>query len=214
MIFVAILFVSITAISPDETDEVFDHPVTVASTPELQIVSSRLRAITVLRADFRQEKRIAALRRPLLSEGRFLFATDRGVWWHGTEPFPNTFLITPERIVQKAEGSEPIVIDAEEHPVVDGFSRVFLALFQGDTSALEKRFDLFFTGTADDWTIGLVPKGKIMRRLIDRVILRGETHITEVAFHEKTGDVTRLFFENTTITPATLSDEERAYFAH
>ena len=195
-----------------DDDRLFESPVEVSDHEDLNAVGARLRQVQVLRARFDQEKRIKVLRRPLISDGRFLFAPRHGVYWHTLTPFETRFVITPKGIRQQSAQKEPLVIDATEQPVIHGFTKVFLALFSGDTRELEDRFEVFFSGSASQWRIGLKPKGRIMARLIDRIVLEGTEHIETLRVTERSGDVTLISFSELTTEPAELSEEERACF--
>jgi len=196
----------------EQVQDVFQFPVKLSQNDTLKAISARLRQIQVLRAAFSQTKKIKALRRPLKSSGQFLFATDQGVLWQTQKPFPSTFVITPKGIQQRSEHSEPLTIAVDERPIIGGFTRVFLSLFSGDTSELEDRFKLYVSGDADNWTIGLEPEKKVMSRLISRIVMRGDSHISEIYFFETSGDTTRIAFE-AVVTEEPLSEEERQRFA-
>lgn len=198
--------------NPSCTDEVFNHPARPGQHQALDAVGDQLRETKVLRAAFKQEKKIKVLRRPLRSSGSFLICSQNGLYWASETPFETVFIVTPRALYQKSENSDPITIQAEERPVVYGFTRVFLSLFSGDTQQLEREFDLFFSGTAEHWTIGLIPKNKIMRKLVDRILICGSDAIEFVDFRETSGDQTRIHFSNIATTPTELTQEELARF--
>ena len=193
-------------------DDVFQHPLN-NSDPVFQTITGQLRQVRVLRADFSQTKQLKALRRPLLSAGTFLFAAEQGIYWRTQTPFHNVFVISPNTILQQAEGQKPIRIDVAERPIVRGFTDVFLSLFAGETQGLEKRFELYFSGRADAWTLGLKPKGAILEKLIDRVVLCGGDTVRQIQFIEATGDRTLIQFSQVKSQPSELSEEERAHFS-
>jgi len=200
--------------SQDDPRSVFTQaPVTVADNPSFAAIAARLRQVTVLRAAFTQQKQIKALRRPLNSSGQFLFAPAYGVWWQTTVPFQTTFVMAPHGIMEQSEDAEPFKIAAEEQPIVMAFSKVFLSLFNGDTGELEERFELYFEGSEDRWLLGLKPKGHIMTRLIDDIILQGTEHIDVIYFKEHSGDLTVIRFAEITTQEPPLSEEEIARFA-
>ena len=114
--------------------------------------------------------------------------------------------------MQKPEFGDPITIKAEERPIISGFTRIFLALFQGDARELERRFELYFTGADNQWTIGLKPKSDLMTRLIDRIVLHGDDLMRRIEFFESNGDKTEIRFETVHLEPTELTDEERGWF--
>lgn len=176
----------------------------------LTLISQRLGQMHSMRAQFSQEKKLAALRRPLRSQGSFLFAGGKGVCWQTTTPFDTLFVITPEAIFQKSENARPIRVKAEEQPIIHGFTNVFLALFKGDTAALSEEFTLTFAGTDQDWTIGLKPKSMLVGKLIEAIVLRGQEYINQVCILETSGDRTLIHFDS--VDFENLNSEELANF--
>ena len=196
----------------DCSASVFEAPPSKPQPPDLVAVEAQMREAGIVRAAFHQNKKITALRRPLKSSGRFLFAPDKGIYWQTLAPIQNLFVLSPKGILQKSEDAEPVVIETKEQPVIHGFIQIFMSLFGGDTSELEQRFDLYFTGNADAWTIGLRPKGTVMKKLFDHILLCGGQNIEQVLFLERSGDETRIIFEIDQEGPSQLTAQELANF--
>lgn len=192
-------------------DAVFDHPVTNEPSAALETVAVRLQQTPILRAAFKQEKRIKALRRPLVSSGSFLFANDQGVYWHTLQPFETLFIISDAGIYQKSEGAEPFQITADKQPMVGEFNNIFGALFRGDRQELESRFKVHFTGTPEAWQLGLIPKSSTMARVIGSMVICGGETLHTIRFNEAGGNQTLIVFTQIE-TPETLTPEERANF--
>lgn len=208
----AICFMSTVWVSAQSDPmTVFQHPL-AGENPTFLAVTAQMRATPVLRAQFSQAKQIKALRRPLLSSGDFLFAADAGVWWNTLKPFHTTFVITSKGLRQESEDGTVKIIEASEQPIISGFTKVFMSLFGGDTSALNERFKLFFEGDAQNWRVGLQPRSKVMGKLIQSIVIEGGEHMTQIHFLESTGDLTRISFSGVQVSPATLSDQERRRF--
>ena len=193
-------------------DSVFQHPVKDNQRAGFDRVSEKLRQIKTLRARFEQEKKIVVLSRPLRSQGNFLFSAEHGIHWLTTRPFENVFIVQKDRIYQKSEGAEPLLIPLEERPAFHEMIGIFLALFSGDTQRLQNRFNLYFQGTDQQWTIGLQPKGKIIRRLVKEIVLTGGATIDTIDLREAKGDRTKISFADISLTPAQLTQEEQAKF--
>ncbi len=200
------------AFQPVCDEAVFSQPIALDQPGSFQTVSAQLQSIKVFRANFTQKKKIKVLRRPLRSSGSFLISSEKGLYWRAATPFENIFIITPKALFQKSENADPITIKAEERPVIYGFTRVFLSLFSGDTQQLDKEFELYFSGTPEAWTIGLVPKSKIMGKLIDRIVVCGSETIQQVDFREASGDRTLIDFSDISTEPPRLTEEELARF--
>lgn len=192
-------------------DNVFNHPVTSDPPTALEIVAARMQQTPILRASFEQEKKIKALRRPLVSSGSFLFANDQGVYWHTVQPFETLFIISDVGIYQKSEGAEPFQITADKQPMIGEFNNIFGALFRGDRKELESRFKVHFTGTSEAWQLGLIPKSNTMARVISSMVICGGETLQTIRFNEAGGNQTLIAFTNIE-TPDALTSEERANF--
>ena len=63
---------------------------------------------------FSQQRKIAILSKPLLSEGQFLYRESAGICWAINKPFPATLVLTNSAISQKNEDGSEHVIDASK----------------------------------------------------------------------------------------------------
>lgn len=192
--------------------EVFKHDLKDVSQAEFQAVTAQLRQVQILRANFSQEKKIQALRRPLRSKGNFLFSTADGLFWKTTSPFDTVFVITPQGIKQISDGETTVSVKVEDQPVIHGFTEVFMAMFTGDTTVLKDKFKLYFSGDKDQWTLGLVPKGRMMKSMIHHIVLTGSDTVQHVDFAEKSGDLTKIEFQEVQANAGALNAGERKYF--
>src|SRR5690606_6639285 len=67
--------------------ELFNSPVTSPDSMEqFKKIAEKLKEHKIIRAVFKQTKVIKALKRPLLSEGLFLIATEKGLYFETTKP--------------------------------------------------------------------------------------------------------------------------------
>lgn len=195
-----------------QSDSIFQTPVHIGEHTPLDGVVARLNQVTILKADFKQEKRLKILRRPLTSSGTFLFSREHGVYWHTVNPFDNVFIVTDQTIYQKNPDQEPLKIETSSKPIVSGFTEAFLSVFTGDAAVLEDKFDIYFQGDEKAWTIALKPKGTIMKKMIDHMVLSGGEHLENVRITEASGDQTDIHFENVDGAATSLSPAEIQFF--
>lgn len=184
----------------------------LGSDADFAAVANQLNLVRILRADFSQEKKIQVLRHPLRSQGRFLFSAKSGLLWQTSKPFDTIFVITPKGISQMSEGEIIVSVRVQDQPVIHGFTQVFMAMFTGDTSILKEKFSLYFQGDPNHWTLGLVPKGRMMASMIHHIVLSGGATVQRVDFVEKNGDKTQLEFTQVRVNGDGLSAGERIYF--
>ncbi|MDR3324345.1 MAG: outer membrane lipoprotein carrier protein LolA, partial [Zoogloeaceae bacterium] len=62
----------------------------------------------VIRGEFTQTRRLAQIKKPLVSRGHFLVARDFGVVWAQAAPLPQTTRLTRDEIVQ-TDGKETLM---------------------------------------------------------------------------------------------------------
>lgn len=193
---------------------VFENPVNPNNpSPQFVTVRDRLAGAPVVRSDFKQKKSIAVLKKPIVSKGRYIFSKDDGLFWNIGAPINTTYVLTSDYMVERQKGFQPKVVTPKEQPALFGLTEVFEAIFVGDMARLSKDFKLHFLGSADDWTIGLVPQKGLLKKMFKRVVLTGGATVSEVKLFEANGDSTHLKFLNVSRQPATLSSAEKALFA-
>jgi hypothetical protein len=89
---------------------------------------------------------------------------------------------------------------------------LFLAVLQGDSSGLQRDFDLHVSGDAQAWQLTLVPRSLLLKQVFKQINIEGGALVQRIELLETQGDSTLLkMIDSTSATP--LSDSERADFA-
>lgn len=212
-VLIFLLIGPVLAQSGSET-EVFNRPVNVQQPGgEFLKVRDTLAGAAVVRSGFKQKKSIAVLKRPIVSSGNYIFSKNQGLYWNIGAPINTAYVLTPDYMIERQKGFESKIITPDEQPSLFGLTEVFEAIFVGDLDRLSKDFKIHFMGSSKSWTIGLVPQKGLLKKMFNRVLLKGDTTVTEVKLFEKNGDSTHLKFLDTTRTPSTLSSAEKKLFA-
>lgn len=195
--------------------------------PADQAALFRLLASTEgLEASYREEKHLALLAAPLESSGTLYFlrvappATPpptpnaAPVLPGGyltrvvAKPEPATLRITPHELrLEGKDGSE--VIDLQRSDMLRTFVAALVQVFSGDEPALRKAFTIRYEPQPDHerrWQLALVPRGKPLDRLLQRLVLHGEGEaITRIEWLEAGGD--------RTVTQILTADPQRRFTA-
>lgn len=164
------------------------------------------------RGEFRQEKRIASLSKPLISSGTFVYQKDRGLLWRIAKPYESDATITGTQLIQRVKGKTIVKVDAATQPAYSAVSRIFMALVGSDWRALEQ--DFIITGRVDGkaWRLELVPKGGLFASFAKQLTLTGSSYLQKLEIAEKNGDST--IYEFTNVVPGdNLTADEEARFA-
>jgi hypothetical protein len=175
-------------------------------------VKSRVTLQSNLRGEFRQEKRIASLNKPLISSGTFVYQQERGLLWQIAKPYESDAMITGTQLIQRVKGKTIVKVDAATQPGYSAVSRIFMALVGSDWHALEQDFAISGRVEGKNWQIDLVPKGGLFASFAKQLTLSGSSYLQKLEIAEKNGDATIYEFKNV-VAAGQLSTEEEARFA-
>jgi len=161
---------------------------------DLEALFAEFAAMPGLEARFREEKRIALLREPLVSHGVLYFAPPDRLLRHVREPVESTLLLRGRELsIGSSRGIR--TIDLAANPVLRMFVDPFRLLLAGDIEALRKsyRVQLEASGNppARRWEIRLEPLHSPVQDAIAWIRLSGQgRELFELEVREVSGDVT------------------------
>ncbi len=163
----------------------------------LDALLRRFAAMPGLSARFREEKRVALLAAPLVSEGTIHFAPPGRLARHTTSPSPTTVLIDGAQL-RFFDGRQTTAIDMNATPVVRQFVDSFLALVAGDGAALARGYAMELQVDAahpEAWTLTLRPRTPAVQRVFRDIVLRGTgVTLASMVMRETSGDETTTTF--------------------
>jgi hypothetical protein len=176
-----------------------------------QRLNQRMAQHPVLRAEFVQEKQMAAFKKPLVTRGRLVFVRGQGVLWTIEVPLKLTYVLTDDRIVEIGEDGKAQTRTAQDVPGLAQVGRVFRALLGAQTDALKDIFTVAPEGSVDAWRLILTPKSGPVSQYMRQIQLAGGRYLDKIRIEESNGDATTISFRNTSEADAP-SAEERARF--
>jgi outer membrane lipoprotein-sorting protein len=185
---------------------------TLAHAFDLQQLSEQLAKPSVIHGHFVQEKHLRSLPQPLTSKGDFVLAKDLGLLWLLSTPLKQDYRITSAGIARRAmeEDGRWQMLPGKSAGAEQ--NRLFLAVLQGDSSGLQRDFDLQLSGDAQAWQLTLVPRSLLLKQVFKQINIDGGALVQRIELLETQGDSTLLkMIDSTSATP--LSDSERADFA-
>jgi hypothetical protein len=179
---------------------------------DLQQLSEQLAKPAVIHGSFIQEKHLRALPQPLTSKGNFVLAKDLGLLWLLDTPLKQDYRITAAGIARREndeDGGWQIIPNksagAEQN-------RLFLAVLQGDSSGLQRDFELNLSGEAQAWKLALVPRSLMLKQVFTQINIDGGALVQRIELLETQGDSTVLkMLDSSAAKP--LTDAERTDFA-
>ncbi|MBK5352933.1 outer membrane lipoprotein carrier protein LolA [Pseudomonas sp. TH41] len=181
----------------------------LANAFDLQQLSDQLAKPDVIHGNFVQEKHLRALPQPLTSKGTFVLAKNHGLLWLLKTPLQQDYRINDKGIARR---------DVTGWQMLPGKSagaeqnRLFLAVLQGDSSGLQRDFELSLSGDAQNWKLTLVPRSMLLKQVFNQINIAGGELVQTIELLETQGDSTLLRMQDST-SARPLSDPEQHDFA-
>jgi len=175
----------------------------------LEALMQRMSSTTGVRAEFREEKLLALLEAPLVSEGMLYFVPPARMARITSRPGVSALVIDGGRLSYSDEAGASDV-DLAGNRVARALVENFVVLFSGDLVALRDRYDVAFSAEGTRWRMRLSPKAPSLARFIASIELRGVgPAFEEMAVREADGDRTVTRFQrvetDTRFTPEELA---------
>lgn len=176
---------------------------------DLQQLSEQLAKPDVIHGQFIQEKHLRALPQPLVSKGSFVLAKNHGLLWLLKTPLQQDYRITANGIARRDASGWQLLPNksagAEQN-------RLFLAVLQGDSSGLQRDFELALSGTAQQWQLTLTPRSVLLKQVFKQININGGALVQSIELLETQGDSTLLRMQDSTAEQP-LSEAEQHDFA-
>lgn len=151
----------------------------------------------IVEARFIQNKQMAALKRPLVTEGRLVYSKAHGVLWQIEKPYRIAYLLGEQQIVEIAADGSRKQRGVKDIPGLSQVGRIFRAMLGADTDTLQAQFDIQADGNPADWNIHLQPKQAQVRQFLAALHLTGGQFVQTIHIDEASGDQTLLKFIGT-----------------
>lgn len=181
----------------------------LANAFDLQQLSEQLAKPDVIHGQFIQEKHLRALPQPLISKGSFVLAKNHGLLWLLKTPLQQDYRISAKGIARRDDNGWQLLPNksagAEQN-------RLFLAVLQGDSSGLQRDFELALSGDAQQWKLTLTPRSLLLKQVFNQINIDGGALVQTIELLETQGDSTVLRMQNSNASQP-LSDAEQHDFA-
>lgn len=183
----------------------------LANAFDLQQLSDQLARPVVVRGSFVQEKHLRALPQPLVSKGRFVLAKEFGLLWLLNTPLKQDYRITPVGIARRETDANSGWQLLPNKRAGAEQNRLFLAVLQGDSSGLQRDFELQLKGDEKAWQLTLIPRSLLLQQVFKQINIDGSALVERIELLETQGDSTLLKMLDSQSVPD-LSDAERHDF--
>lgn len=201
-----------------------------ADTAQLVALSQKLNLGETVRGHFVQSRQLKVLKKPLISQGQFIFDQTQGLIWQQIKPFESLLILKDKQLIQRdSQGRVQISkadASASAAAMGDLLPSLVRAMLGGDISGLSENFELHFLGTErlkieslspdGQWQLGLTPKDPLMKKAIANMVLEGSDVLQSLVLlsaapNVSPQDMTRIDFS--ALSQGTLSEAELAQYA-
>ncbi|NBA94005.1 outer membrane lipoprotein carrier protein LolA [Pseudomonas sp. R5(2019)] len=176
---------------------------------DLKDLQAQLAKPAVIHGPFTQEKHLRALPQPLVSKGDFVLAKEKGLLWLLKTPVQQDYRIDAQGIARRDPSGWqrlPGKTAAAQQ------NQLFFAVLKGDSSGLERDFELALQGDAKRWQLNLTPRSLLLKQIFTAITINGGTFVERIELLETQGDSTVLLMPAST-SAASLSPAEQHDFA-
>ncbi|MEH6735191.1 MAG: outer membrane lipoprotein carrier protein LolA [Shewanella sp.] len=198
-----------------------------ASTEALSALAQQLNLQLDTRGQFVQLRHLQVLKKPLLSQGQFIFSPTQGLVWQQQRPFNTLMVLKDQQLIQQnSQGKiQHFSSGANGNPIAQQLPRLLQAIMAGDIAALSADFNLFMPATQlatqpetqpenRSWQLGLQAKDPQVQSSMGNITLSGDTLIRSLIMISNQADVrdyTQIQFTQT--QQGQLSEAELALFS-
>ncbi len=189
--FLSLLVLTVSVLA--ETS-VWKFPV-AADSEELRQVMTSLSRQERISGTFRQTRTVEKIHRSFQSTGTFEISKADGILWNVEKPFASKMRLTDSNIVQIDADGNSTVVSSKDNAVFNEIAQTMRAVFQGDFSVLQKRFDLYLVkeNRGKSWRVGLAPRERMIQGMIRSIELKGSRDLEAV--HLVDGEGNKLDYE-------------------
>jgi len=153
-----------------------------------------LSAVKESRASFREEKSLAALATPLVSEGTLLYAAPAHLEKHTTAPTQEDLVVDGDQLtIRKPSENLNRTLRLEQQPQIRALVESIRSTLAGDLRTLRRYYSVGLDGSPEHWRLTLVPLDSGTREFLKLVRIDGSGHdLVGVETVEPNGDTSHM----------------------
>jgi hypothetical protein len=139
-------------------------------------------------ADFNEKKYLSMLKQPIESSGVLIYDAPDHLEQRTTRPRPQS-VVLDHGLVTMRIGHHHRVLRLADYPQLAPLIDSIRATLAGDREALERVFELGFSGTLEHWQLRLEPRDPQLAATLKRIDMQGERDaVREVQVLQSDGD--------------------------
>ncbi|MDD0973669.1 outer membrane lipoprotein carrier protein LolA [Pseudomonas fontis] len=171
-------------------------------------LSRQLGEAPVVKGAFIQEKHLRALPQPLVSKGHFVLTREHGLLWLLQTPVQQDVRLNANGIARRDAGRWQMLPGSAAGTQQN---KLFFAVLQGDSSGLQRDFELNLQGSAEHWQLRLTPRSLLLKQIFTQINIDGGRFVERIELRETQGDSTLLRMPESTRADSLTETEQRDF---
>ena len=150
------------------------------------------------KAKFVEKKFLAVLDKPLIATGEMTYTAPDRLEKRTLTPKPEFMLLDKDSLTLERE-KQKLTINLASQPEALAFIDSIRGTLSGNRAALERNYGLHLAGTADKWTLTLLPSDQKIAALVQRITVSGSRgQVRQIEYLQADGDRSLLAIEPVT----------------
>ncbi len=166
-------------------------------------IDQLMRGLAQTRSDharFIEKKSIAMLEEPVESSGELFFTAPDHLEKRTLKPKPESMILDHGTLVVE-RGRQKHQLQLQDYPELVAFIDSIRGTLAGDRTALERNYRLSLEGTAEHWSLQLVPVDKKIQAVVKRIRIAGAGYAVRSIEITQTDDDSSLMLIEKLATP-------------
>lgn len=139
-------------------------------------------------ASFVEKKYIAVLDKPVESSGELLYTAPDGLEKRTLKPKPESMVVNGDELLIE-RGRQKHRLQLQAYPELAAFIDSIRGTLAGDRKALERSYRLSLEGSAERWSLQLLPLDEKMQAVIQRITIAGmQGQVRSIEITQADGD--------------------------
>lgn len=127
--------------------------------------------ITSIQSDFTQEKYVSVMASTMKSSGKFYYQKTDKVKLEYTVPFKQDLVMNGTKLMMKANGGKPMIIDAASNPMMAELKKVISACMSGNIANIGDNYKMTYFVDGSNYLIEIVPQSADIKKFAEKVDL-------------------------------------------
>ena len=161
-------------------------------------IDQLMRGLAQVRSDhssFVEKKFIAILDKPVESSGELFYTAPDHLEKRTLKPKPESMMLDHGTLVIE-RGRQIHRLQSQDYPELAAFIDSIRGTLAGERTALERNYQLSLEGTAERWTLQLLPVDEKMQAVVKRIRITGMRHaVRSIEITQADGDSSLMLIE-------------------